>query len=274
MSEGVSTGERAERDRWTLTFKDPAVESEYQATATMQAGDLRLVSWVRPLLWLVGGLIVPVATSIPAWLAYAVAALQVVINLIAFAFVGRLQAKRAQGRMTMVLNLVAASVAMVLVAASGAFDVYAAPVLMLVSVVGLVAARLRFTLSVVVAVGYVVIFLAFAQRYATDNVVLQLFFVVAASAVGVVGTYLLEDQERQLFAQRRLIASLHAQVDKLFHQYLSPAVADTLFDFAGADRAGRRGGGGIGAVHGPAGLHRVFRKDRSGRRRRPAERLL
>ena len=228
MSAPDLPGEAYERDRGTLTFRDAALESEYQASAIMQAGELRLSFLGAAALWLIAGLLAPIVTSIPAWLAYAVAALDVVINLIAFASVGRLRSKRAQGRVTMVLNLVAAVLAMVLVAASGAFDLYAAPVLMLVSVVGLVAARLRFTHAVVVAVGYVVLFVAFAQRYATDNVALQLFFVAAASAVGLVGTYLLEDQERQLFAQRRLIASLHGQVDRLFHQYLSPVVADTL----------------------------------------------
>jgi class 3 adenylate cyclase len=81
---------------------------------------------------------------------------------------------------------------------------------------------------VVVAVSYVVMYLAFGARSATGPDALQLFFVVAASAVGAIGTYALEDQERQLFAQGRLIAALHEQVDRLFHQYLSPSVADTL----------------------------------------------
>jgi class 3 adenylate cyclase len=72
------------------------------------------------------------------------------------------------------------------------------------------------------------VYLALAQQFASQPVLLQLFFVVAASTVGVMGTYVLEDAGRRLFAQARLIASLHAQVDRLFHQYLSPAVADTL----------------------------------------------
>jgi class 3 adenylate cyclase len=127
-----------------------------------------------------------------------------------------------------VLNLLAAAVVMTLAAASGQFDLYAVPGLMAVILVGLVAARLRFTHSLIVAVGHVIIFLGFAQAFATAPVLLQLFLLVTAAAVGAVGTYMLEDQNRRIFAQGRQIASLHAQVDRLFHQYLSPAVAETL----------------------------------------------
>ena len=218
----------SERDRWTLAFLDPALEREYQLAAAMRAADLRLSFLGSAVLFLVGGIIVPIVTTVPAALAYALAGFEVVLDFLAFAFVGRLRTRRAQGRASMVLNLLAAVVGLALAAASGQFDLYAAPTVMIVSVVGLVAARLRFTHSVIVAVGYVVVFLAFAQRFATEPVALQLFFVAAAAAVGAAGTYVLEDADRRLFAQGRLIAALHAQVDRLFHQYLSPAVADSL----------------------------------------------
>jgi class 3 adenylate cyclase len=81
---------------------------------------------------------------------------------------------------------------------------------------------------VIVAIGYVVAFLAFAIPLAHGTILLQGFLVTAAAAVGSMGTFVLEDQERRLFAQGRTIARLHAQVDELFHQYLSPTVADTL----------------------------------------------
>jgi class 3 adenylate cyclase len=228
MTEVTLQPPATERNRWTLTFLDPALDKEYQLAAAMKVADLRLSFLGAAALFLVGCLIVPVVTAVPAAFAYALGGFEVVLNLVAFALVGQLRTRQQQGRASMVLNLLAAVVGISLAAASGRFDLYAAPVLMAVSVVGLVAARLRFTHSVIVAVGYVVIFLAFAQRFATEPVPLQLFFVVAAAAVGAMGTYVLEDAERRLFAQSRLIATLHAQVDRLFHQYLSPAVADTL----------------------------------------------
>jgi class 3 adenylate cyclase len=227
-----------DRSRWTLAFLDPALEREYQLSATMRAADLRLSYLGAAVLFLVGGLIAPVVTPIPAAVAYGLAGFEVALNLVAFAMVGRLTTRATQGRVSMVLNLLAAVVGMTLVAASGQFDLYAAPTLMTVSVVGLVAARLRFTHSVIVALGYVVVYLALAQRFASQPVLLQLFFVVAASAVGVMGTYVLEDAGRRLFVQARLIASLHAQVDRLFHQYLSPAVADSLLTAPGRSELG------------------------------------
>jgi class 3 adenylate cyclase len=42
------------------------------------------------------------------------------------------------------------------------------------------------------------------------------------------GTYISESRERSVFASRRVIAELHRQVNALFHQYLSPDVADVL----------------------------------------------
>ena len=87
---------------------------------------------------------------------------EVVLNLVAFAFVGRLRTRQVQGRVSAVLNVLAVVIGLGLAAAAGQFDLYAAPVVMAVDVVGLVAVRLRFTHSVFVGVGYIVVFLAFA----------------------------------------------------------------------------------------------------------------
>ena len=228
MIEASQQTPSAERNRWTLTFRDPALEREYQQAGTMQAADLRLSFLGSAALFFIGGLIVPIVTPVPVPFAYALAGFEVVVNLIAFALVGRIRTRASQGRVIMVLNLLAALVVMTLAARSGRFDLYAAPAMMIVTLVALVAVRLRFTHSVIVAVGYVVEFLAFARGFAAEPVLLQLFFVVSAASVGAIGTYILEDAERRLFAQGRVIAALHAQVDRLFHQYLSPAVADTL----------------------------------------------
>jgi class 3 adenylate cyclase len=228
VSVPAGSSEGFERDRWTLTFLDPALEREYQLAGAMTPAELRLSYVGASALFLIGGLIIPFVTSVPLALAVALTGFEVVLNLVAFAFVGRLQTRQAQGRVGIVLNLNAALVGLGLAAASGQFDLYAAPVVMAVSVVGLVAARFRFTHSVVVGIGYVVLFLLFAARFATEPVPLQLFFVVTAAAVGILGTHTIEEADRQLFIQRRVIASLHAQVDRLFHQYLSPAVADSL----------------------------------------------
>ncbi len=218
----------AQHNPLTLTFVDPAVEREYQLAGRMSAADRRSSYLGSAVLFAIAGLIVPLVTSIPPTVAYVLAGFEVVLNLVAYVVVGRLNTRATQGRVSVVLNLLAGVVVLTLAGASGQFDLYAAPGVMAVILVGLVSARLRFTHSVIVAVGHVAIFLAFAQRFATDQVLLQLFFVVTAATVGAIGTYVLENQSRQLFAQSQLIASLHAQVDRLFHQYLSPAVAETL----------------------------------------------
>lgn len=72
-----------------------------------------------------------------------------------------------------------------------------------VSVVAFIALRLRFVRSVAVTIGYVLMFVAFWLTFASGPLVLGLFFVAAAAGVASIGTYLLEDAERSLFAQRR-----------------------------------------------------------------------
>jgi class 3 adenylate cyclase len=55
-------------------------------------------------------------------------------------------------------------------------------------------------------------------------------FVLLASAFGILvaGNYMVEDSERREFAQGRLIAALHAQVDDLLHRYLEPGVVESI----------------------------------------------
>jgi class 3 adenylate cyclase len=216
------------RNRWTLTFDDPELERDYQQTATMRRAELRLSFLGSAVLWLVGGLIVPLVIPAPAAIVYALAGFEVVGNVVAFAAFPRLRTRTDQGRVSLVLNLLSALVAISLVGLVDRFDDYAAPTLMIISVVALVALRLRFTHSVIAAIGYIALFIAFAIPFARSPILLQGFLVFAAAIVGAMGTFVLEDADRRIFAQGRTIARLHAQVDELFHQYLSPTVADTL----------------------------------------------
>src|SRR5438132_717355 len=57
--------------------------------------------------------------------------------------------------------------------------------------------------------------------------ILLLFLVLGLTCWG---TYISENRERTVFASRRLIAELHRRVNALFHQYLSPDVADVLLE--------------------------------------------
>jgi hypothetical protein len=158
VSAPATPTEGFERDRWTLDFpRSGARESEYQWPAPWRR---RAASQLpgRGGLFLAGGLIVPFVTTIPLAVALTLTGFEVVLNLIAFAFRRAAAHQAGAGPRVGVLNLLAAVVGLGLAAASGQFDLYAAPVVMAVSVVGLVAARLRFTHSVAVGVGYVVVF--------------------------------------------------------------------------------------------------------------------
>jgi class 3 adenylate cyclase len=56
-------------------------------------------------------------------------------------------------------------------------------------------------------------------------------FLLIGTLIGVtVGARYLEEAERTAFAQGHLVADLHARIDRLFRQYLSPDVAQTLVD--------------------------------------------
>lgn len=226
------------RNRATLRFVDPELERAYQVTAAASPAEFRLGPLIAALLWVVGGLLAPVVTGADPAPIYAISTGMVLVNLVSVALGSWATTLDRQQVIGVTQNLLAGVAVLAIAAVTSRFDQFAAPALMLISVFAFIVLRLQFALASLVAVAYVVAFVAFGSLTGSATLVLDLFLVGAAVIVGCGGTYLLEDAQRRLFAQRRQIAALHEQVNRLFHQYLSPDVATALLMEPGRSELG------------------------------------
>jgi class 3 adenylate cyclase len=224
----------ARRDRLTLRFADPATEAAYQRDAAanarrgLQSGTAAAVG-----LWAIAGLATPGLLDVEPTLIWLIAVVMIIANAAGYLLVGAATTADQQHRIGVVLNVSAAAGILTIVALIGEFERFASPTLMLLSIYAFLILRLPSPLSIVTGIGYLLAYIAMAvltpgvdPRAAT----LGLLLLGGAVGVGIVGSYLLEDAQRSLFASRQEIAALHAQVDGLFRQYLSPDVATALID--------------------------------------------
>ncbi len=216
-------------DRRTLRFNDPGLELEYERATIDQARRETLV--VLPTgvgLWLVAGVLLPVLTPVPAATSTPIVLFMVVILSLATVPARRLRTLRDVSRLIIPLNVFIAASILTLAAAGGVFERYAGPAILLQSIFIVISAR-RFVLAVVLITieGVLLAIAAFVIGVLPDYVY-DLFLVGSTLVIIAAVTYPLESAARTGWYQRRLIAALHAQVDRLFHQYLSPDVATAL----------------------------------------------
>ena len=228
-----------ERSRRTLRFVDRDVEHEYQASAAVSTAQLRAGPLIAVGLWLAGGILAPSVTHAAAAPIYAIAGAMAIANLVGVALAPRATTLNRQQLVGTILNVLAGIAVLVLADLTDRFDQYAAPGLMLISVFAFIVLRLQFTFAALVTAIYVASFWGFGLAVGSPGLGLSLFLVAATVCVACAGTYVLEDAQRRVFAQGRLITALHEQVNRLFHQYLSPDVATALLEEHGrADLGG------------------------------------
>lgn len=158
--------------------------------------------------------------------------------LVAAALVARWARTRQEvDRVSLGINIATGMAVVLMTATVGLFDRFAATGILIVAVIALTFMRLPFTLSFTAVLFHLSLFGAVGLSSASA---LLFQFFVLASALGIllIGVYLAESRERQVFAQGLVIADLHRRVDELFHRYLSPGVAQTLIDNPGRTELG------------------------------------
>lgn len=231
--------QRERRNRWTLRFEDPTLERAYQDETTPP---LRRRRRRAPLtdapLWLIGGILGPIAIGVdprPFWLIAGV--------MIGVVFASGYLSGLARDRWWLDLNSIVAagiaSVAILLLAvATDLFDRFAALAIGAAGVEVITTYRLSFVFAGALAAAQLVAFTVVGSQVATA-LPFQILLLSLVLGLTCWGTYISEDRERSVFANRRFIAELHRRVNALFHQYLSPDVADALLEHP--DRAGLGG---------------------------------
>lgn len=209
----------------TLRFTDPELEAAYRSERAEEARP-RVVATgaIGAFVWAIGGLLTRVvATTDSVWLATIPVAM-VVANLAGGVIALRARSFVAQQAIGGAVNTLSGIAILGLASAAGLFDRFAAPALMLAAIFAFVMLRLSFVVATVASAAYLAAFTVFAV-VGGGTFALDLFLVGSAVVIASVGSRRLEAVDRRLFIQRRELARLHARVDGLLRQYLSPDVA-------------------------------------------------
>jgi class 3 adenylate cyclase len=223
----------------TLRFQDPDLERAYErATIDQVRRETLAVIPISIALWLVAGVLLPVFTPISAGVSTAVVAFMVVLLLGSSIPGRRIRTLGDVARLIVPLNILTAAAILILAVKVGEFERYAGPAILLQSIFIVVGAR-RFVVALVLLTieAFLLTAAAFADGVLSGYVV-DLFLVASTLAITVGITYLLESAARTAWYQARVIAALHVQVDRLFHQYLSPDVAAALLAEPGRSELG------------------------------------
>ena len=222
--------QRQRRSRWTLRFLDAGLERGYQDETTPPLRQRRKRAFITDApLWFIGGTLGPIAIGVEPRPFWAIAGAMIVL-----VFVSSYLAGHAPNRWWLDFNsIVAASIASIAILAlatvTDTFDRFAALAIGAAGVEVITTYRLGFVFAAGLAAAQLLAFtiVGWDEATALPFQVLLLFLVLGLTCWG---TYISEDRERTVFASRRLIADLHRRVNALFHQYLSPDVADTLLE--------------------------------------------
>ena len=231
-----SHGLGSTRDPWTLTFRDPDHEREFQAEMAATNGpQARVGAAVSISLWLIAALIIPTVIEVDRGVVTTICAGMAGVNLVGVVVSGWATTLDRQQAIGFVLNGLAGLAVLALIAVSGTTDRYAAPALLLIAIFAFVVIRLRFVFALVAAGTYLVGFVVVVATGPSRGTALDVFLVAAAILAGLAATYLLERGARDVFAQRRLIerqaaelAEAHATSERLLLNVLPGSVAGRL----------------------------------------------
>ena len=216
----------------TLAFIDPGLERAYQdADQAQGVRRARTASLLAAVVWVLVALIGPPAIGISAGSTWVIAGAMAAL-LLALAVASRWAVTQARRSAIGLGQQVAAALAVLtLTRVTHTFHAYAAPGMMLTAVFGFSVTRPPFVGSIALGGFYCVSFFAAAVATGVGSQLwLQTFLVLATVVAASVGAYLLERSQREVYAQGRLVNSLHDRVDALLRSYLSPDVAAALIE--------------------------------------------
>ncbi len=201
--------------RFTLRFIDGPLEREFQRELGTQAHVQTRVGFAAAaVLWVVCAFLLPTITP-PSPALYGTVAFMVAANLIAFAVGGWADTLDRQQLLGTVMNALAGFAVLLITELAGAFDRYAAPALMMMTIFAFLVLRLRFVSATVAALTYVTAFtsIAISRSRGLDHA-MDIFLVASAVGISAGAAYFLERAARTVFHQTRVIASQQAALER------------------------------------------------------------
>jgi adenylate cyclase len=199
---------------FSLRFEDPGLEEEFQRQEG-RAGlaGYRIITGATVLLWALAAILIPHGTEISAGLSALVGGVMAVIGLACFVVAPWAETMNRQHGLASLLTSANGLVILVLGAAGHAIHGFAVSGIMLLYMFGFVS-RTRFVYAsvrtAVIAVGFVVVW---ATYDAPDGLVLDAFFLVAASIGSLIGLRLIERNRRRVWHQRLVIEEQRAAIE-------------------------------------------------------------
>jgi len=219
-----------ERHLLTLRFVDPELERAYQEADQMQGvRRARTASLLAVVVWVMVAVAGPPAVGVSAGPTVAICATMTAFLLLCACASRWATTQWRRGLIGLGQQVAATAAALTLTSVTDRFETYAMPAVMLTAVFGFSVTRPPFIGSVGLGILYCVAFTAVALTSALGSeLVLQVVLVLATVVSALVGAYLLERSQREVYVQGRVVEALHDRVDMLLRTYLSPDVAATL----------------------------------------------
>jgi class 3 adenylate cyclase len=217
--------------RWTLRFRDPAVEAAYRVAIESAARQRLQVALLLMLFaWVSSDVLGPILTGVPQDRSHLAALIgggvALVATLVTFLRRPPLTSLWAIGAVTTLIGCVAVLIVLwdpVRFAEIGGLS------LLVLELIAFAVVRPPWIVGIVIGAGAFALFVFGALELGASTAGgFQVFLFVGAMAFAVTGARLLELAERNAFAQAQVVADLHRRIDTLFRQYLSPDVAQTL----------------------------------------------
>ena len=234
---GDATAPRArDLDRRTLRFHDPTLESLYQTGAVESVRrEARAGALVSIVLWLLGGVLIPNATDIPASVSTPTVLAMAAVNLTALLPIRRMRTLDDALRLLLLINVLTGIALVALASQAAQFERYAGPAVMLQSIFALFIARRFLLTSVAGAIQVALLAIVATSRGILGGYVLDLFLVISTVTVGAAATYVIEEAARTGWYQRRLIEAQQLELaaekeksDRLLRNVLPDQIADRL----------------------------------------------
>lgn len=206
--------DRGRLDAFTLRFEDPALEASFQQEeGQLGLSGYRIITGATALLWAVAAILIPLGTDIPRSLSWRVGGVMSLVGLACLAVSPWAMTMNRQHALASALTSANGLVILGLAAAGEVVAGFAVSGIMLLYMFGFVS-RTRFVYAlgrtVVIAVGFGVVW---ATYDGPGRLLMDAFFLAAASVGSIVGLRLLERDRRRVWHQRLVIEEQSAALE-------------------------------------------------------------
>ena len=206
--------EEGRLDPFTLRFEASELEAGFQQEeGRIGLSGYRIITGATALLWVLAAVLIPQGTSIPAELSWRVGGTMALVGATALAISPWATTMNRQHALASVLTSANGLVILLLGVAGDVVAGFAVSGIMLLYMFGFVS-RTRFVYAlirtVVIAVGFGVVWATFDEP---ERLIMDAFFLAAASVGSLVGLRLLERNRRRVWHQRLVIEEQSAAIE-------------------------------------------------------------